>query len=137
MSYTPYDIYNYIKEKELEFDFLQALSNCKNEFSIGEITDREFVVGDEVRLKSKTYNLDIEIQDEDISVPVRNGVYVSAFISRYQENYNVHFLVHKYPVSMKETFDESILKEVLEYMILMTIVQLKLDTLEKVTEYIG
>lgn len=38
---------------------------------------------------------------------------------------------------MKSQFDEEILKEVLRYMIMMTIVRLRLDTPEKVEEYLG
>ena len=79
----------------------------------------------------------IQITDDDILTAIMNGLYVSAFISRQGDAYNVHFLVHAYPENMKSQFDEEILKEVLRYMIMMTIVRLRLDTPEKVEEYLG
>ena len=79
----------------------------------------------------------IQITDDDIITAVMNGLYVSAFISRQGDAYNVHFLVHAYPENMKSQFDDEILKEVLRYMIMMTIVRLRLDTPEKVEEYLG
>lgn len=88
MAYTPNDIYDYIIENDRESEFLQAITLHKQNFSIGEITDRRF-------------------------------------------------LVHAYPENMKSQFDEEILKEVLRYMIMMTIVRLRLDTPEKVEEYLG
>ena len=51
--------------------------------------------------------------------------------------YNVHFLVHAYPENMKSQFENETLKEVLRYMIMMTIVRLRLDTPDKVEEYLG
>ena len=83
------------------------------------------------------YKINMQITDDDIITAVMNGLYVSAFISRQGDAYNVHFLVHAYPENMKSQFDDEILKEVLRYMIMMTIVRLRLDTPEKVEEYLG
>ena len=66
-----------------------------------------------------------------------NEKVLSAFISRQGDVYNVHFLVHAYPENMKSQFEDEILKEVLRYMIMMTIVRLRLDTPEKVEKYLG
>ena len=74
--------------------------------------------------------------DDDIITAVLNGLYVSAFISRYKEEYNVHFLVHAYPETKKAQFEDAILKEVVRYMIMMTIVRLRLDTPQKVKDYL-
>ena len=123
MAYTPNDIYDYIIENDRESEFLQAITLHKQNFSIGEITEM--------------YKINIQITDDDIITAVMNGLYVSAFISRQGDAYNVHFLVHAYPENMKSQFDDEILKEVLRYMIMMTIVRLRLDTPEKVEEYLG
>ena len=139
MAYTPNDIYDYIIENDRESEFLQAITLHKQNFSIGEITDRRFLVKEDKTVKfiSKMYKINIQITDDDIITAVMNGLYVSAFISRQGDAYNVHFLVHAYPENMKSQFDDEILKEVLRYMIMMTIVRLRLDTPEKVEEYLG
>ena len=127
MAYTPNDIYDYIIENDRESEFLQAITLHKQNFSIGEITDRRFLVKEDKTVKfiSKMYKINIQITDDDIITAVMNDAY------------NVHFLVHAYPENMKSQFDEEILKEVLRYMIMMTIVRLRLDTPEKVEEYLG
>lgn len=139
MAYTPNDIYNYIIKNDRESEFLQAITLHKQNFSIGEITDRRFLIKEDKTVKfiSKMYKINIQITDDDIITAVMNGLYVSAFISRQGDAYNMHFLVHAYPENMKSQFDEEILKEVLRYMIMMTIVRLRLDTPEKVEEYLG
>lgn len=139
MPYNPNDIYNYIKEQKKETEFLQAITNHKRNFSIGEIVDKGFrkKENNEIRFSSSSYQINMQILDEDIITAVLNGLYVSAFISRYQDDYHVHFLVHPYPETMKARFDEAILDEVIRYMILMTIVQLHLDTPKKVDDYLA
>lgn len=139
MAYTPNDIYGYIIENDKESEFLQAITLHKQNFSIGEITDRRFLVKEDKTVKfiSKMYKINIQITDDDIITAVMNGLYVSAFISRQGDVYNVHFLVHTYPENMKSQFEDEILKEVLRYMIMMTIVRLRLDTPKKVEEYLG
>lgn len=119
MAYTPNDIYDYIIENDRESEFLQAITLHKQNFSIGEITDRRFLVKEDKTVKfiSKMYKINIQITDDDIITAVMNGLYVSAFISRQGDAYNVHFLVHAYPENMKSQFDDEILKEVLRYMI--------------------
>ena len=92
MAYTPNDIYDYIIENDRESEFLQAITLHKQNFSIGEITDRRFLVKEDKTVKfiSKMYKINIQITDDDIM----NGLYVSAFISRQCDAYNVHFLLH-------------------------------------------
>ena len=60
MSYTPRDILNYVYENKLDSDFLLALANHVQNFSIGEVTDKKIEKrGDEYFLVSKSYSLDI------------------------------------------------------------------------------
>lgn len=138
MTYTPKDIYDYIMKEEKETEFLQMITNHKHNFSIAEITDKRFRIKEDNTIKfiSKMYQIHMKIPDDDIVTAVLNGLYVSAFISRYENDYNVHFLVHRYPESMKSQYEDEILSEVIRYMIMMTIVRLRLDTHQKVNEYI-
>lgn len=57
MAYTPNDIYDYIIENDRESEFLQAITLHKQNFSIGEITDRRFLVKEDktVKFDIKTY----------------------------------------------------------------------------------
>ena len=138
MKYTPTDIYGYIKEHNYESDFVLALMNYKQGYSIGEITDASYKSKTQGwYLHSDSYNLNIKIEDDDVLTALMNGLYVSTFISRFEDEYNVHFLVHQYPTKMKSQFEEAILDEVIRYMIMMTIVRLRLDTPQKVDEYLG
>ena len=137
MSYTPRDILAYVYEKHLEDEFLLALASHVENFSIGEITDKRIEKrGEDYFLVSKAYALDIKLTDDEILTAAMNGLYISAFISRKEENYKIHFLVHKYPESMKPRFEEEITKEVIDYMIQGTILALRLDTPEKIERYV-
>ena len=137
MSYTPRDILNYIYDNNLDSDFIFALANHVQNFSIGEITDKQIVKReDKYYLVSKSYSLDIKITDDEILTAVMNDLYISAFISRKEDKYNIHFLVHQYPKSMKSKFEEEITKDVINYMIQGTIITLRLDSPEKINEYI-
>lgn len=137
MSYTPRDILAYVYEKHLEDEFLLALASHVENFSIGEITDKRIEKrGEDYFLVSKAYALDIKLTDDEILTAAMNGLYISAFISRKEENYKIHFLVHKYPQSMKSRFEEEITKEVIDYMIQGTILALRLDTPEKIERYV-
>ena len=137
MSYTPRDILNYIYDNNLDSDFIFALANHVQNFSIGEITDKQIVKReDEYYLVSKSYSLNIKITDDEILTAVMNGLYISAFISRKEDKYNIHFLVHRYPESMKSKFEEEITKDVINYMIQGTIISLRLDSSEKINAYI-
>ena len=138
MAYTPGDIYQYIVDNNKETEFLQAITNRRQNYSIAEITDKKFRIkeGNQVKFISPLYKINTQITDDDIITAVLNGLYVSAFISRYQDEYNVHFLVHTYPETMKSQFEDTILSDVLRYMIMMTIVRLRLDTPQKVDEYL-
>lgn len=134
---TPQDIYNYVVSSGIESEFLSAVMLQKQQFSIAEIADAVFCVESGVcRLQSKQYKMNLPIDDEDIITAVVNRLYVTAFISRHGEQYQVHFLVHRYPAAMKAQFEEEIVQEVVRYMILKTIVTLKLTTWKKVDEYI-
>lgn len=138
MNYTPRDILNYIYSNKLDTDFLFALTNHVQNFSIGEITDKQIVKrGDDYYLVSKAYSLDIKLTDDEILTAAINGLYISAFISRKDDKYNVHFLVHQYPESMKAQFEEAIMNEVVNYMISTTILALRLDSPAKVNQYIS
>ena len=68
MAYTPNDIYDYIIENDRESEFLQAITLHKQNFSIGEITDRRFLVKEDKTVKfiSKMYKINIQITDDDI-----------------------------------------------------------------------
>ena len=137
MSYTPRDILAYVYEKHLEDEFLLALASHVENFSIGEITDKKIEKrGEDYFLVSKAYALDIKLTDDEILTAAMNGLYISAFISRKEDNYKLHFLVHKYPQSMKSRFEEEITKEVIDYMIQGTILALRLDTPEKIERYV-
>lgn len=137
MSYTPRDILAYVYEKHLEDEFLLALASHVENFSIGEITDKKIEKrGEDYFLVSKAYALDIKLTDDEILTAAMNGLYISAFISRKEDNYKLHFLVHKYPQSMKSRFEEEITKEVIDYMIQGTILALRLDTLDKIHSYL-
>ena len=96
MQYTPRDILNYVYEKELDTQFLLATANHVQDFSIGEITDKKIEKrGEDFYLVSKSYHLDIKITDDEVLTAAINGLYISAFISRKDDNYRVHFLVHR------------------------------------------
>ena len=137
MSYTPRDILAYVYEKHLEDEFLLAIASHVENFSIGEITDKKIEKrGEDYFLVSKAYALDIKLTDDEILTAAMNGLYISAFISRKEENYKIHFLVHKYPQSMKSRFEEEITKEVIDYMIQGTILALRLDTPDKIHSYL-
>ena len=137
MSYTPRDILAYVYEKHLEDEFLLALASHVENFSIGEITDKRIEKrGEDYFFVSKAYALDIKLTDDEILTAAMNGLYISAFISRKEENYKLHFLVHKYPESMKSRFEEEITKEVIDYMIQGTILALRLDTPDKIHSYL-
>lgn len=138
MSYTPTDILNYIYENHMDTAFLLALTSHVQNFSIGEITDKKIEKrGDNYFLVSKAYALDIQLTDDEILTAVMNGLYLSAFISRKEDQYRIHFLVHRYPESMKARFEDEIIQEVIDYMMRGTILALRLDTPEKVQSYIG
>lgn len=138
MNYTPRQIVDYIFENNLEGDFLSAVQLHKGDFSIGEIADKKFKLKDEkCFFMSKMYSINTEVMDEDIITAVHNDLYISAFVSRKGTSFNVHFLVHQYPNSMKERFEDNITVEVVRYMITSTVLALRLDSIEKVKSYIG
>lgn len=138
MNYTPKDILQYVYDNELDADFILSLTNHVQNFSIGEITDKQIIKrGEEYYFVSKSYSLDIKITDDEILTAAMNGLYISAFISRKENKYNIHFLVHQYPEKMKSQFENQITQEVIHYMIQGTIIALRLDTPAKVKEYIG
>ena len=124
MQYTPRDILNYVYEKELDTQFLLVTANHVQDFSIGEITDKKIEKrGEDFYLVSKSYHLDIKITDDEVLTAAINGLYISAFISRKDDN--------------QARFEEKITKDVVDYMIYGTIMALRLDTPEKVNAYLG
>lgn len=138
MSVTPYDILDYIVKEGLEADFLTRIALHKGGYSIGEIGDKRFVNRDgKCKLISKAYNINIEIDDEEIKAAIINDMYITPFISRKDEVYQIHFLVHKCKADMKNRFEDDITKEVVNYMLLKTIVALRLDTPQKVKAFIS
>ncbi|MEE1009374.1 MAG: hypothetical protein UH963_09590 [Agathobacter sp.] len=138
MNYSPRDILNIVKEQGREADFFTSLTSHINNYTIAEITDCKYKEKDgKYFLMSQTYKLNIEITDDDILTALMNKLYVSAFISRFNDSYNIHFLVHRYPASMKPKFEEEIAGEVFDYMMLKTIITLRLDNPKKLEEYLG
>lgn len=138
MAYSPADILRYVYDNELDFAFMNAIMMQQGGYSIAEVSDKRFVqVKEEYRLKSVLYKLNVTVTDDEIITAILNQMYISTFISRMGESYQIHFLVHRYPISMKERFEEEITKEVVQYMIAKTIVTLRLDTPAKIKEYLG
>lgn len=137
MKYSPKDICQYVRENELEAQFMNSVMNHVGNFTIAEITDKKLQrVGDHVNLKSKMYSIDVDITDEEIVTAVANGIYVSTFYARLNDSFQVHFLVHMYPESMKPQYEEEIFQDVLWYMIKKTILTLRLDTPEKIDMFV-
>lgn len=134
---TPQDIYNYVVRSGKESDFLTAVLLHKQGYSIGEIPDAEFCTESGCCLISRQYGLNLEIGDEEIAAAVRSGRYVTAFLSRQGERYQLHFLTHPYPAAEKAAYEEPIAREVVRYMILKTVIALRLTTPEKVDEYLA
>lgn len=135
---TPQDIYNYVVNSGKESEFLSAILLQKQGFSIAEIPDSVFTVENGIcRFRSKQYRLNLPVADGDIAAAAADERYITAFLSRHGETYQVHFLVHRYPAAGKAQFEEEITREVVRYMILKTIVALRLNTWKKVDAYIG
>lgn len=135
---TPRDIYNYVVQSGKESEFLTAIMLHRQGYSIAEIADAHFADEDGVcRLCSKQYKLNLTIADGEIIAAVRTGLYITAFISRQDEQYQIHFLVHRCLSGQKAELEEEIAREVVRYMIMKTIVALRLSTWRKVDEYIG
>lgn len=136
MDYTPEDILNYVMNHELEVSFLKALSMCKENYTIGELAVKEIKeTANGFRFIAPDYKINVPLTDDDVITAYKNGLYISAFISRHNDTYRVHFLCHRYPVAMKPQFEEEITQEVVRYMILQTIVALRLDNKEKIRKY--
>lgn len=135
---TPQDIYDYVVRSGRESEFLTAIMLHKQGYSIAELGDARFAEKDGVcRLCSEQYNLSLPISDDEIIAAVRNGLYITPFLSRQGEQYQIHFLVHRYAAKDKAEFEEEIAREVVRCMILKTIVALRLTTWRKVDEFIG
>lgn len=136
MAYTPVDILDYILDNNRDADFMLAMSMHKMGYSIGEIPDVKFEWNDDkMSIQSDAYRLQREVADMDIMVANRAGKYISTFISRFGEMYQIHFLVHVYMVEEKSAHEEEIAERVVQYMILKTIKQLRLDTPEKAEQF--
>ena len=138
MQYTPSDILNYVYEKEgVRHKKIMRYSSLPQDKIFTWNEAGRFHKGQYIYLISEAYHLDIKITDDEVMTAAINGLYISAFISRKDDNYRVHFLVHQYPDQMKARFEEEITKDVVDYMIYGTIMALRLDTPEKVNAYLG
>lgn len=137
MNYSPVDILDYVLANDKDADFMLSISLHKQGYSIGEIPDLKLVwINDQLIMKSNAYNLEQTVADMDIMIAYKSGKYISAFISRYNENYQIHFLVHECLLDEKPKFEDDIANRVVQYMILKTIKQLRLDTPQKVDAYL-
>lgn len=141
MFKSPNEAYEYITDNNLETDVLSSMMIHKMDYSIAEIADGNFKIDEEdnvrkVTFVSKGYKIDVPVTDEEIVTAALNGLYISAFISRKADNYNVHFLVSGYPAKMKAMFEEEIARNVVRYMILSTVVACGLNSEKKIREYI-
>ena len=136
-NFTPIDIYNYIISNGLEGDFLSKVMQHKDNYSIAEITDARFKRSPgNLRLFSDAYSLNVKITDEEVSAALLKGLYVSAFISRSGDSRNLHFLINPCTEAEKPGCEDLILERVVRYMIMSTIVTLRLDTPGKVDGYL-
>ena len=116
---------------------MNQILRCKNDYTIAEITDAEFVKGyGTITLTSQNYGIRVPLKDDEISQAIRSGQAVTAFVSRYKNEGQVHFLVHAYPADELEHHQEEITQGIIRYMILRTIVKFRLDTAEKIIEYL-
>ena len=138
MFNTPADCYKYIIDNDIEMPVLGAMMNHAKDYSIAEIADGRFHNRDGVvSFSSPGYKVNIAVTDDEIVTAVLNGLYVSAFISRHADKYQIHFLVSGYPIDMKCRYEEEIVKGLVRYMIMSTIVACRLDSEKKVREYIA
>lgn len=136
MKYSPKELLDYIMEEEKEMEFFTALMQHVQGYSIAEITDAVFSEQEGAyQMHSEMFALELAITEDDIQTAIHNKLYISGFLSRYNDVYQVHFLVHPYPERFKEKFEEEITRDVVHYMIMQAIVTLKLDTKGKVKSY--
>ena len=136
-NYTPIDILDYVIDNEKEADFMMALSLHKYGYSIAEIADASLVwKKDTLCIESEMYKLEQSVNDFDIMVASKSGKYISSFISRFNDIYQLHFLVHECLMDEKASNEDEIAMRVVQYMILKTIKQLRLDSIDKVEKYI-
>jgi len=136
--YSPTDILDYVIENEYEADFMVSLAHHKGNYTIAEIVDAKYLNKDgEHILKSASYEIRLHIKDEEIIAAINAGKYISSFISRKDAEYQVHFFIHDFNKEDKSEHEEEILKAVIQYMILKTIIKLRLDSPDKIKEYIS
>lgn len=137
MAYSPIDILDYVLDNGKEADFMVSITMHKGGYSIGEITDLKLKWKEErLKMFSKTYSINQDVTDTDIMIASKAGKYISAFLSRFGDMYQVHFLVHDCMEEDKEANEDEIAMRVIQYMILKTIKQLRFDTPEKVEQYL-
>ena len=140
MNYSPKDILKYVIDNEKEADFLVANAMHKRGYSIGEITDARFVCHEEgYYLRSKSYDINLLIEDEDIAGALKKDMLVSAFICRKDNSYQVRFLVHRFSKeeASSEANADEIARTVVQFMIIRTVIALRLDSPQKIDEYIS
>lgn len=137
MKYSPIDILDYVIDNNLESSFMASMLMHKGNYSIAEIGDGKFIKRNEkVRLMSKTYDINLTIEDSEIIAAVNADMYISTFYARHDSSYQVHFFVHRIKNAQKPQHEENITKAVVQYMIIKTIIALRLDTPQKVDQYI-
>jgi len=135
---TPKDIYDHVVSAGKEADFLTAIAMHRRNYSIAELPDAVFDPAEgALRLRSKLYKLDIPIEDSDIAGAAEKGQYISAFLCRHEEQYQLHFLVHPWAASEKAAHEEELTRNVVQFMILRAIITLRLTTWRKVDEYLA
>lgn len=138
MTYTPTDILDYVINNDLESAFMASMLMHKGNYSIAEIGDGKFINRNEkVRLMSKTYDINLTIEDPEIIAAINSGMYISTFYARHDSNYQVHFFVHRLKADQKALHEDEITKTVVQYMIIKTIIALRLDTPQKIDSYIN
>lgn len=138
MFKTPKECYDYIVQNQLETAVIGAMMQQTDNYSIAEIADAKFQNKEgKIFFSSAGYKIHVEVPDEEIVTAVLNELYVSAFLSRKDDNYQVHFLVSGYPAAMKTRFEEEITRQVVKYMLMSVITACRLDSRKKLKNYIG
>lgn len=134
---TPSEMLKLVLDTNREYAFLTSMMRHTGGYSIGEIADGHFKNRDgKVTFYSKSYDLHMKMEEHDeITGAILAGRYVSAFISRFNDNRQIHFLVHDCLAEQKSTCEELIARKSVQYMILRTIVSLRLDTRKKLENY--
>ncbi len=135
--YTPRQILGYVVENSYEADFLTQIALHKGGYSIAELADKEFVLRDgKLLLLAPSLSIQTPVEDPSVELAIAQARYITAFFSRKDERFEVHFLVHGCLEQEKKDYEELICREVVQYMIYKTILALRLDSPDKVNAYL-